>query len=59
MGEITIANVFTEVASVATGLVDIGLSFATTMWGNPLGKISLLTGLAFSGIGIAKRIFGK
>ena len=59
MGEITIANVFTEVASVATGLVDIGLSFASTMWGNPLGKISLLTGLAFSGIGIAKRIFGK
>ena len=59
MGEVTIANIFTEVGSVATGLVDIGLSFASTMWANPRGKIRLLTGLAFTGIGMAKRIFGK
>lgn len=56
MANLDIAGIFTSAGQVVTGVVDGGLQVLTTMWANPIGQVTILSGLAATVIGFGLSI---
>lgn len=54
---ITTANIFTEAGNVMTGFIDMTGKFFTSLWANPMGKITIGLTLVGGAIGLAYRLF--
>ena len=59
MEGVTIASIFTNTASVVSGVVEGGLSYLNTMWANPIGQVGILMGLAGTVIAFGKGIITR
>mgnify|MGYP007098813140 FL=1 len=54
---ITTANIFTEAGNVMTGFIDMTGKFFTSLWANPMGKITIGLTLVGGAIGLAYKLF--
>ena len=59
MAEVTVASIFTNTATVVSGIVEGGLSYLNTMWANPIGQVGILMGLAGTVIAFGKGIITR
>ena len=56
---ITTSDIFTEAGSVMTGFIDMTGKFFTSLWANPMGKITIGLTLVGGAIGLAYRLYKK
>ena len=54
---ITTSNIFTEAGNVMTGFIDMTGNFFTSLWANPMGKITIGLTLVGGAIGLAYKLF--
>lgn len=57
MGQITTANIWTEVGTSMNGFVSSANDFFVALWDNPMGKIIITVGLVSAAIGLTKSLF--
>lgn len=54
---VTVGNIFEQAGEVMTGLVTMTGNFFTSLWANPMGKITITLGLVSGAIGLCYRLF--
>ena len=54
---ITTSNIFTEAGNVMTGFIHMTGKFFTSLWANPMGKITIGLTLVGGAIGLAYKLF--
>lgn len=54
---LTTSNIFTEAGNVMNGFIDMTGKFFTSLWANPMGKITIGLTLVSGAIGLAYKLF--
>lgn len=57
VSDITTASIFTEAGEVMAGFIKMAGNFFVSMWGNPMGRVAICTGLVASAIGLGYKLF--
>lgn len=55
-GDFDITNLFTDATTILNSLVSMATGFITTLWGNPIGKVSISVGVISIAVGLGYKL---
>lgn len=55
-GDFDITNLFADATTILGSLVSMATEFITTLWGNPIGKVSICIGVISIAVGLGYKL---